>query len=105
MTTVCVANVDTLSAALELGDACALSHANADTPGGRYRHGGRAQEEDLCRCLPQLWPSLVASGAYPLDPEAALLTRGSGHRKSTSHGQLSLRRSRANVERSAGFHA
>ena len=71
-----MANVDTLTAALALGDACALSHAHAEVPGGRYRHGGRAQEEDLCRCLPQLWPSLAASGAYPLAPGTALLTPG-----------------------------
>ncbi len=75
-TVVCVANIDTLTAALALGDACALSHANASVPGGRYRHGGRAQEEDLCRCLPQLWPSLNASlELYPLPPNGALVTR------------------------------
>eukprot|EP01050_Picozoa_sp_SAG11_P014718 SAG11_NODE_1842_length_4179_cov_2.865931_1_plen_463_part_00 len=75
-TAVCVANVDTLSAALEIGDACMLNFANADTPGGRYRSGGRAQEEDLCRLLPQLHPSLATSGAYPIEPGTALLTRG-----------------------------
>ena len=75
-TVVCVANIDTLTAALALGDACALSHANASVPGGRYRHGGRAQEEDLCRLLPQLWPSLNASlELYPLPPNGALVTR------------------------------
>ena len=75
-TVICVANIDTLTAALALGDACALSHANASVPGGRYTHGGRAQEEDLCRCLPQLWPSLNASlKLYPLPPNGALVTR------------------------------
>ncbi|GIQ82205.1 hypothetical protein KIPB_003299 [Kipferlia bialata] len=44
--------------------------------GGRYVSGGRAQEEDLCRLLPQLYPSLKASGAYPIPPGTALLTRG-----------------------------
>jgi hypothetical protein len=71
----CVANVDTLTAALALGDACALNHANAEIPGGRYTHGGKAQEEDLCRCLPQLWPSLSQSGLYPIPPHACLITR------------------------------
>lgn len=82
VTDVCVANVDTLSAALSLTDACALNFANADTPGGRYRSGGRAQEEDLCRLLPQLYPSLAACDAgtatpfYPLQPGTALVSRG-----------------------------
>lgn len=66
-TTVCVANVDTLTATLVLsgsgGGCAALSHGHHEVPGGRYLHGGRAQEEDLCRCMPQLHPSLVACAA------------------------------------------
>ncbi|KAK3267555.1 hypothetical protein CYMTET_23894 [Cymbomonas tetramitiformis] len=73
-TDVCVANTDTLSAALALGNACALNFANADVPGGRYRFNGRAQEEDLCRLLPQLYPSLETSGGYPIAPDTALVT-------------------------------
>ena len=76
-TEVCIAHVDTLTAALALGDdTCALSFANAETPGGRYRSGGLAQEEDLCRLLPQLYPSLAGSGAYPIEAGTALLSRG-----------------------------
>lgn len=39
----------------------------------------RAQEEDLCRLLPQLYPNLLQAadnGAYPLRPGTALLSRG-----------------------------
>ena len=75
----CVADIDTLSAALVLGDAVALNFANATVPGGRYRSGGRAQEEDLCRLLPQLYPSLARAahrGVYPIAASAALLSPG-----------------------------
>ena len=78
-TEVCVANCDSLTAALVLGDACVLNFANAETPGGRYRSGARAQEEDLCRLLPQLYPTLLKAadtGAYPIRPGTALLSRG-----------------------------
>lgn len=53
-----ICNVDTLTASLELGDAACLNFANAEFPGGGYLHGARAQEEDLCRLLPQLHPAL-----------------------------------------------
>jgi len=92
----CVCNCDSLSAALELGSgALVLNFANESTPGGRYRSGGRAQEEDLCRLLPQLAPSLedaarqeptrqpaqpgsdscTGSGWYPIPPGTALVSR------------------------------
>eukprot|EP00727_Mastigamoeba_balamuthi_P013568 m51a1_g8834 hypothetical protein (347) ;mRNA; f:402120-403368 len=50
-------------------------HGETERPGGRYASGGRAQEEDLCRLLPQLHASLVAAAAYPLAPGDALLSR------------------------------
>eukprot|EP00041_Stephanoeca_diplocostata_P030438 m.921385 g.921385 ORF g.921385 m.921385 type:complete len:230 (-) comp23757_c0_seq20:2878-3567(-) len=42
----------------------------------RYSHGGRAQEEDLCRLLPELYPALKACEAsmYPIPPDTALIT-------------------------------
>ncbi len=75
VTEVCVANINTLSAALLVGDAAALNFANAFSPGGGYRRGSNAQEEDLCRLLPQLFHSLRAC-AYPIGPDEVLLTRG-----------------------------
>jgi len=76
-TQVCVANVDSLTAALVVGNACVLNFANAQVPGGGYRYAARAQEEDLCRLLPQLYPTLVASQKqwYPIQPDVALLSR------------------------------
>ena len=79
LTELCCANIDTLTAALALGDACALSFANPVEHGGRYRHGARAQEEDLCRLLPQLYASLAAAaadGEYPIRPDGVLVSRG-----------------------------
>ena len=64
VTHLCVADIDTVTAAMVLGtsDCCVLNFANAETPGGRYLTNGRAQEEDLCRLCPQLHPSLAMSG-------------------------------------------
>ena len=44
-------------------------------PGGRYRHGGRAQEEDLCRLLPTLYSSLKRL-KYPMKENSAAFTQG-----------------------------
>jgi len=74
VTEFCCANIDTLSAALEVGDACALNFAHPEVPGGGYRRNARAQEEDLCRLLPQLYPSLK-DAEYPIKPDSALLTK------------------------------
>lgn len=73
VTEICIANVDTMTAALVVGDAIALNFANPSIPGGGYLRGAPAQEEDLCRLCPQLHPSLAAT-SYPIRPNTALVT-------------------------------
>jgi len=50
---------------------CALNFANGQTPGGGYKTGATAQEEDLCRQCPTLYSTLynaAREGLYPFGP-------------------------------------
>ena len=69
-----VANADSITAAIALADfptagkVAILNFANAHQRGGGYLTGALAQEEDLCRAIPTLYPALCDL-PYPLQPD------------------------------------
>jgi hypothetical protein len=78
VTRLCVVRMDTASAVRALAErgieAACLNFANQYHTGGGYLSGARAQEEDLCRLMPQLY-SQLSKLPYPIRDDVAHWTR------------------------------
>jgi uncharacterized protein (TIGR02452 family) len=74
-------------------DIYALNFASRHTPGGGYTNGASAQEEDLCRIIPYLYPTLKMAqeiGLYPLYNSEVLYTPNLILKRDEMNGHYSL---------------
>jgi len=94
ITEITIVDNDTISTAINaermgLGPTAVHNFANPSTPGGGYKHGVEAQEEDLCRAIPALESDLYEK-QYPIAEAEVLVTR---------HGEIRRRMHQEDIER------